>query len=258
MADQAGTNQDGGFHWRGYIFRPALGPTMFTVLGVVFMVFLGSWQVQRLFWKQDLIITRQSRFTAPLVTPLLANADSATVGEFEFYRVRLEGMFLHDHEMFLGARSLMGHLGYHVITPLRCADGSLVLIDRGWVPLDYKDPASRAATQIEGPVSLEGVIRADGRKSRFTPDNVPEENFWFYVDLPAMASYAGQDPFASWYVEASATPNPGGFPVGGQSKLDLPNDHLQYALSLYSLALALFVIYLIYSNKGAENGADIA
>jgi surfeit locus 1 family protein len=231
---------------------------MLTVLGVVFMVLLGSWQIQRLFWKQDLITTRQSRFAAPLVTPPPANADSATVGELEFYRVRLEGMFLHDHEMFLGARSLMSHLGYHVITPLRRADGSLVLVDRGWVPLDYTDLASRAAAQIEGPVSLEGVIRADGRKSRFTPDNVPEENFWFYVDLPAMAFYAAQDPFTNWYVEASASPNPDGFPVGGQSKLDLPNDHLQYALTWYSLALALLVIYLIYSSKDAENSIDIA
>ena len=258
MADQTGANQDGGFHWRGYIFRPALGPTMLTVLGMVFMVLLGSWEVQRLFWKQDLINTSQSRFAALLVTPPPANADSVTVGEFEFYRVRIEGMFLHDHEMFLAARSLMSHLGYHVITPLQRADGSLVLVDRGWVPLDYKDPASRAAAQIEGTVWLEGVIRVDGRKSRFTLDNVPEENFWFYVDLPAMASYVGQDPFASWYVEASATPNPGGFPVGGQSKLDLPNDHLQYALTWYSLVLALFVIYLIYNNKGAENSAYIA
>ena len=231
---------------------------MLTVLGVVFMVFLGSWQIQRLFWKQDLINTSQSRFAALLVTPPPANADSTTVREFEFHRVRLEGVFLHDHEMFLGARSLMSHLGYHVITPLRRTDGSLVLVDRGWVPLNYRDPAPRSVAQIEGLASLEGVIRSDGHKSYFTPDNVSEENFWFYVDLPAMASYVGQDPFASWYVEASAIPNPGGFPVGGQSKLNLPNDHLQYALTWYSLALALLVIYLIYSSIDEENSADIA
>jgi surfeit locus 1 family protein len=113
-------------------------------------------------------------------------------------------------------------------------NGLLKIADRCVVcdlDLSAEDSGDGAATQIEGPVSLEGVIRADGRKSRFTPDNVPEENFWFYVDLPAMASYVGQDPFASWYVEASATPNSGGFPVGDQSKLGLPNDYLQYALT---------------------------
>ncbi len=247
-ADNNGNDQGWGFRCHSFVFRPALTPTLFTVLGVAFMLFLGSWQVQRLFWKEDLISTRQSRFASVVVAPPAA-ADAAAIDQFEFNRVRLEGEFLHDHEMYLGARSLMGHVGYHVITPLRRADDSLVLVDRGWVPLNYKDPAPRMAAQIKGPVSLEGVIRADGRKSRFTPDNVPQDNFWFYVDLPAMAAYAGLDPFASWYVEADAAVNPGGFPVGGQSKLDLPNDHLYYAITWYLLALSLLVVYLVYSTK---------
>ena len=252
--DQDSTDQGGAGRLRGYVFCPAPGPTLFMVLGVAFMLFLGSWQVQRLLWKEDLISTRQSRFTAPVVAPPPANADAAAIGEFEFHRVRLEGVFLHGREMYLGARSLMGHVGYHVLTPLQRADNSLVLVDRGWVPLDYKDPAPRAAAQVQGPVLLEGVIRAPGRKSRFTPDNVPQDNFWFYVDLPAMASYAGLDPFVSWYVEAGAASNPGGFPMGGQSKVDLPNDHLQYAITWYSLALVLLVIYLIYSTtREGEN-----
>ena len=249
------TNSDGGFHFRGCVFRPALGPTLFTVLGVVFMLCLGSWQVQRLFWKENLISTRQSRFTAPIVAPPTATADPTIIEEFEFRRVRIEGVFLHDREMFLGARSLMGHLGYHVITPLRRADGSLILVDRGWIPLDYKDPTLRTAAQSRGTVLLEGALRTGGRKGRFTPDNVPKNNFWFYVDLPAMASYAGLEPLATWYVEAGDFPNPGGFPVGGQLKVDLPNDHLEYAVTWYSLALVLFVIYLIHSTKHEEKGA---
>jgi surfeit locus 1 family protein len=102
---------------------------------------------------------------------------------------------------------------------------------------------------------LEGALRTGGRKGRFTPDNVPKNNFWFYVDLPAMASYAGLEPLATWYVEAGDFPNPGGFPVGGQPKVDLPNDHLEYAVTWYSLALVLFVIYLIHSTKHEEEGA---
>lgn len=246
-----------GFHCHGYVFRPALVPTLFTIVGVAFMLFLGGWQVQRLLWKEDLISTRQARF-ATVIAPPPATAAAAAIDQFEFNRVRLTGVFLHDHEMYLGSRSLMGHVGYHVITPLRRDDDSLVLVDRGWVPLDYKDPTPRAAAQFEGPVSLQGVIRAPGRKSRFTPDNVPQDNFWFYVDLPAMAAASGLDPFASWYVEADAEANPGGFPVGGQSRVDLPNDHLHYAITWYLLALALLVIYVVYSTSREDTPGENA
>ena len=87
-------------------------------------------------------------------------------------------------------------------------------------------------------------------------DNEPDKNFWFWIDIPAMARFARVEDriVKEGYLEADATPNPGGFPIGGQTRVDLPNDHLQYAITWYALAVALIVIYFLYS-AGAV-GAD--
>ncbi len=224
-------------------FRLTLVPTLVTVPAVLAMLGLGTWQVERLEWKRELIASRTAHVTAPPIALPEAGADGA---ELEFHRVRLTGAFLHDREMYLGARSLNGNVGYHVVTPLERNDGSHVLVDRGWVPLERKAPETRPLGQLQGQVTVEGVIRTGGRKGRFVPDNVPEENFWFYVDVAAMAAHAGLGALPPFYVEAVAADVPGGLPIGGQARINIPNDHLEYAITWYALALALVVIYLLY------------
>lgn len=241
--------RDPEFRIGRFRFRPTLIPTLFTIPAVVFMLGLGTWQVQRLHWKQDLIADRTARLEAP---PIALPEASAGPAEVEFFRVRVTGVFRHEREMYLGARSLRGNLGFHVITPLERHDGSHVLVDRGWVPLERKDPGTRAAGQLDGTVTVEGVIRSGGRKGWFVPDNQPEENFWFYVDTDAMAAHAGLGAVAPFYVEAGAAEVPGGYPIGGQSRIALPSNHLSYAVTWYSLALALTVIYLLYHRVKEE------
>lgn len=224
-------------------FRPTLVPTLITIPAVVVMLGLGTWQVERLEWKRELIASRSARFAAPPIALPEAAADPT---QFEFHRVRVQGTYLHAREMYMPARTLNGNLGWHVITPLARDDGSHVLVDRGWVPLERKEPETRAPGQLEGRVTVEGVIRTPGRKGWFVPDNRPDENAWFYVDLDAMAAHAGLGPLPPYYVEAGAGEVPGGLPIGGQTRIRLRNEHLNYAITWYSLALALVVIYLVY------------
>ncbi|MGB8274334.1 MAG: SURF1 family protein [Alphaproteobacteria bacterium] len=237
-----------GFEFRvfGLRFRLTLVPTLTTIPALLVLLALGTWQVHRLHWKVALITERTERVTAPPVALPEAGADIAAL---EFRHVRASGHFLHDRELYMPARELKsGELGFQIFTPLIGEDGAVTLIDRGFVPLNKKDPATRQAGQVEGPVTVEGLIRRDGRRSRFTPDNVPEKNFWFYADIPAMARHAGLTNVRPYYVEADATPNPGGLPLGGQARIVLPNDHLQYAITWYSLAIALVVIYFVYHH----------
>jgi len=234
----------GGFQFRARIFSSFL-----IFLALLALLGLGSWQVQRLQWKTALIAERQERMSAPAIAPPGADADP---GEFTFRHVKLSGHFLHDKEMYLAARSLNGNLGYHVVTPFAGADGTATLVDRGWIPLDRKDPASRAAGEVAGTVTVEGLIRASQRGHWFLPDNQPAKNFWFYVDVPAMARHAGLAKVRPYFVEAGPEANPGGFPIGGQSRTELPNNHLSYAITWYALALALVVIYLVYHHVKPE------
>lgn len=227
-------------------FRPTLWPTVFSVPAFILMIGLCIWQVQRLQWKEALIAEREARVAAaPIVLPA-AGADPAGM---EFRRVRLEGAFRHDKELYLGARSLNGNPGYHVLTPFALTGDGTVLVDRGWVPIERKAPESRAEGQIAGAQVVEGLVRLPRGKAWMQPDNEPAHNMWFYVDLPAMAAASGADLRADLYVDAGPAGNPGGYPVGGQTRVALANDHLQYAITWGLLAAALAGIYVLYHLK---------
>lgn len=231
-------------------FRPLFWPTLFTVPVLLLCLGLGSWQVERLFWKEGLIAQRQAAVTAP---PAPAPRSLAEARAMEFHRVTDEGVFLHDKEIFLGATSEGGGQGYQVLTPLREPGGRVVFINRGFIPGEVKDPAKRAAGQIPGTVRVQGLLRLppDGRPGWFVPANRPDLNYWFWVDLPAMSAAAHLDRVAPFYIDADATPNPGGWPKGGVTRLALPNNHLQYAITWFSLAVALIVIYVLFHRSAA-------
>jgi surfeit locus 1 family protein len=235
-------------------FRPTLWPTVFTIPAVVLMLGLGAWQLQRLQWKEGLIAERAERISAPSI-PLPGPSDQ--VSGLEYHRVQVTGELLHGKEIFLGARSLNGNAGYHLVTPLRLDDGRVLFVDRGWIPLDRKEPGKRAAGQIAGRIPLSAVIRLKGVQNWLVPDNRPDLNFFFWMDLPAMARLTALPQAETrFYLEAGPAKNPGGYPIGGQTRVDLPNDHLQYAITWFSLAVALIVIYILYHRRAEHGVAD--
>ena len=232
-------------------FRPTFWPTVMAVPMVLLMLGLGVWQLHRLQWKEALIATIDQRIGAAAV-PLPAGNDIEPDG-WNYRHVRVTGRFLHDKEIHLLAYTERGNLGYHVITPLARQDGGYVLIDRGWVPTAKADPKTRPDGQLPGTVTVEGVVRHGWTQGWFVPDNEPAKNLWFFGDLAAMAKTAGVT-VPPILVEAGPAPNPGGFPIGGQTLVTLPNHHLQYALTWFGMALALMVIYVLYHRK-LERGA---
>jgi surfeit locus 1 family protein len=231
-------------------FRPRLVPTLFTVPGVLILLGLGIWQVQRLHWKEGLIAQRDAAVAAAPVDPPRTLAKARGL---EFHHVVAEGVFENDKELFLAAASDGGEPGYQVVTPLVMTDGRTMLVNRGFIPLELKDIAKRAAGELSGTALVAGLLRVPPaeKPSFFLPDNRPDLNLWFWVDLPAMARQAGIADPVPYYVDADKTPNPGGWPKGGVTRLDLPNDHLQYAITWFSLAVALAVIYVLYHRGDA-------
>jgi len=198
-----------------------------------------------MFWKQGIIDERQAGYSATAV--VLPERESA-IEPLMWRRVKVTGHFLHAQELHLAARSLRGNVGTHVLTPLVRDNGQTVLVNRGWVPSQLKDASRRAAGQIAGTVTLEGIVTPGSRKGWFTPDNDPSRGLWLWADLAAMAQTLGR-PLQPLVLDADDAPNPGGFPIGGQTRIDLPNDHLQYALTWYALAAALLVIFVLYSRR---------
>ena len=229
----------------GRWFRPRLWPTLVAALGCLVLIALGTWQFERLQWKEQLIAERQARLAAPAE---ILPADSVDWAAWDFRKVRAGGTFRHDLEQLFGAQAIGGQVGHHLLTPLVRPDGPAVLVDRGWVPADKAHPAARRAGQIERPVEVGGIARyrADDAPGWFTPDNKPAESLWFGYDLPAMEEALGLE-LLPVVIEADATPNPGGLPLGGQTRTELPNRHLQYVVTWYGLALALLAIYVAFS-----------
>jgi surfeit locus 1 family protein len=224
-------------------------PTLWSGIGLVILLGLGTWQLARLQWKEGLIAAREAGLhSAPTDLPATLAAASA----LEFHPVRAEGEFLNDHELDVNDVADNGTAGFEIVTPLRLTDGTVLLVDRGFVPTERKAPETRQAGELAGPVRVTGLLRiaSEGKPSWFTPDNDPARNSWFYVDIAAMAKAAGIDgPVLPFYVAADASPNPGGLPQGGRSVTDLPNNHLQYAVTWYALALALIAIYIRFARR---------
>lgn len=222
--------------------RGPLWRAVFVCAALAGLLALGTWQVQRLGWKTGLIAAREASLARPPVA--LSGIARARIMP-AFRRVRVSGEFLHDKEILLGPRTRSGAAGWHVITPLRLTGGGVVLVNRGWVPHGRKDPATRRAGLIRGPVRVEGLLRVPSAPGRFTPDNVPAKGDWYHVDIAAMASHLGLDDVAPYLIDAGPNPNPGGLPVGGQTIVRPPNNHLVYALTWYALAVVLLAIYII-------------
>ncbi|MGO4129523.1 SURF1 family protein [Inquilinus sp. YAF38] len=210
---------------------------------------LGVWQVERRAWKLDLIARVDQRVAAAPVAPpsdwARVNAD-----QDEYRHVRVSGHFLNDREAQVVASTVNGS-GYWVMTPLQTADGTVILVNRGFVPAENRDPSTRAAGQVEGPVTVTGLLRITEPKGGFLRSNEPAAERWYSRDVAAIAASRGLTDIAPYFIDADATPNPAGLPIGGLTVIAFPNSHLVYAFTWFGLAalLAFGVGYAIRSER---------
>lgn len=213
------------------------GLAVFAVLFAGFSA-LGVWQVQRLAWKQELIRQVDTRIHAdPVPAPGPAGFDAVTRQADQYRRVTASGPFLHDREVRVKAVTDLGP-GFWVVTPLADARGFTVLINRGFVPAERAAAETRAEGQVDGVVAVTGLLRITEPKGGFLRDNDPAGDRWFSRDVAAIAKAKGlQGAVAPYFIDADATPNPGGWPRGGLTVVRFANSHLVYALTWFGLAL---------------------
>lgn len=210
-------------------------------------VALGVWQVERRAWKLDLIARVEAGTRA---APVAIPQTGLDVRASEYRRVRATGSFLHDRETLVQALTERG-AGFWVLTPLRTPRG-VVLINRGFVLPERRDPATRATGQVSGPVTVTGLLRASEPKGGFLRTNDPAGDRWYSREVPAIAAARGIGRAAPFFIDADATPNPGGWPVGGLTVLRFNNNHLVYALTWFGLAgISLTALFLLLRRKPA-------
>uniref|UniRef100_W5KZ50 SURF1-like protein n=1 Tax=Astyanax mexicanus TaxID=7994 RepID=W5KZ50_ASTMX len=210
---------------------------------------LGTWQVKRRQWKLKLIedlqkLTTADRFHCP-------RSDPMELKDLEYRRVKVRGRFDHSQELYIlprspvdpereareaGRLSSSGETGANVITPFNCTDlGIKILVNRGYVPKKKISPDTRMKGQVTEEVELVGVVRLTEQRKPFVPQNNVEANRWFYRDLEAMAKVTGAEEIFLDVVLESTIP---GGPIGGQTRVTLRNEHMQYILTWYGLCTA--------------------
>lgn len=232
---------------KGARTRGLVPAALATLVAFSIMVALGNWQLERLHWKEGLVAAIESglkKEPAPLEEP----ADAWKELRREEYRpVTVRGRFLHEYERHLFATD-NGQMGWHIYTPLETEGGRILFVNRGFVPDALKEPSTRPDGQIAGTVTVNGLVRAPGVQGSFEPDRDPTKNVWHWRDLAGMIASMGIE--GAWtrmipfFVDATVEPvPPGGWPKGGATRLDLPNRHLEYALTWFGLAGTLLVVF---------------
>ncbi|HKY94388.1 MAG TPA: SURF1 family protein [Kiloniellales bacterium] len=237
----------------GRPFRPRLWPTLVALPAFLVLLGLGFWQLDRLAEKEALIATLQARWSEPAV-PLPASFDS--LDDWEYRRVLLKGRFLHEKELLFPGKTYKGTVGNWIATPFVLDDGRSVIVHRGWVPDKYLPRATRREGLPEGEVTVEGILRRGGWSGwdSLRPENAPAQNYWLWFDLPAMAEATGlANAQTEVYVMQLGDEQTGLLPIGLELDVDLPNDHLQYAITWLALAIALAVIYLVFHLRQGES-----
>lgn len=217
--------------------RAAAGLAVLAVLAG--FVGLGVWQVQRLAWKTDLIARVEARLQAePQPAPGPAEWPGLDRDSDEYRRVTLSGRYLPGGDTLVQAVTDRG-AGFWVMTPFQAEDGWRVLVNRGFVPADRRDPADWPPPQ--GPATVQGLLRLSQPGGAFLRRNDPEAGRWYSRDTAAIAAAQDLGPVAPWFMDAAAGPDPQALPVGGLTVVHFRNSHLGYALTWFALAMLWLV-----------------
>jgi len=218
------------------------------LIALAILISLGTWQVERLHWKEGLLADIAERRAAAPVPLADIEAMAAQGGDIEYRTVTATGRYINNKERHFFA-TWRGQTGYYIYTPLQLADGRYLFVNRGFVPYENKEPEMRMQGQLTDQQTVTGLARAKlpGKPSSLVPDNDVAKNIFYWKDLDVMASSVDLDKASviPFFVDADSTPNPAGFPIGGVTQVDLPNDHLQYAFTWYGLAVVLAVVVAI-------------
>ncbi len=230
-------------------FRPLPVLTVWTLIGIALLCGLGQWQIYRLHWKLGLIAAAQTRSHAPPV-PLQSLLDKPE-RKVEYTHAETQGTFIAGQRAYLFSQLEDGRIGFQVLEPLRLADGRVLIVDRGFVPQGDKDMPAASAPAPTGATQIEGLVRGEQKPNLFTAPTDPKNKIFYVRDIPAIAAAMGVSGALPVMLAEDRTGPPGTYPEGGHTKLTFRNEHLQYAVTWFSLAFVLLVMYFVYhKNRG--------
>lgn len=227
-----------------------LGQTLIATAGIIILCGLGTWQIQRMEWKEGLIAKLEADYKAggehrALFIPQSKLQELAREEQPITYGM-LEGRLLRKSSVLVGPRTLDGNRGYHLVTPLQMQDGAIILVNTGWVDDLWKDNTEeRLAFLPTGNITVQGVLRKPDWSS-FSSKNSPSNDMWFRADIAEIAEAKQLTVSYPFIMYAEAT-NPELHDVTPVNEHWLPrNKHLQYAIFWYAMAVTLLAVFGFY------------
>jgi surfeit locus 1 family protein len=223
--------------------RDIVGATVLAIIGTAILIALGAWQLERKARKEGLIADLNARLSvAPQSLP-----SSPEQPRDEFRRVKLRAQFLPGEQALVytagsALRPDVSGAGYWVLALARVDSGGVVVINRGFAAAGTKGVTPPAPP---GETEIIGVLRWPEQSGMFTPRDEPHHNLFYSRDPEAIARAKGWGAVAPYYIEQES-PQLAGAPRAGPLVVKLPNNHLQYAITWFGLALALAGVYLIW------------
>ncbi|MGE3148181.1 MAG: SURF1 family protein [Pseudorhodoplanes sp.] len=241
--------------------RGIVVPVIFAGLAFLLFVALGTWQVERKAWKADLIARITQRFeAAPQPLPPERTWTVLDATQAEYRRVAFRARFLpppsgdpRDAEARVysagsGLRDDVKGPGYFVFAPAKLSDGSIVVINRGFVP-GSPSADSQPQARPEGEIEIVGILRWPEQRGWFVPAYDPKNDLWYARSLFEMTSQKRWETTAPFYVEQESPMPAGGIPKPAALKPTLPDNHLQYALTWYGLAAVVVVMAALWFRR---------
>ncbi len=229
--------------------RRLLVPAVSTAVMMVLLLGLGTWQIQRLHWKEAILARIAAAERAPGIPlppdPALFTKVRVT-GTFDPARVAWFGADVHDTLQTTA-------LGADLIVPLLRPGHLPVLVDRGWVPTEPAYPYAKP----EGPVRIDGFIRLRDRPGPFVPANEPAQRRFYWIDPQAIGRSLGLPRVAPFVLVAMGDVPRGRYPMPARHLPQPPNNHLEYAMTWYGFALVLLIIFVRWTatNRGPSEEA---
>ena len=208
---------------------------VFVFLFIILFCSLGTWQLYRLQWKQDLI----NQISEGLKSTPIRYSKNIVVN---YQRVSLEGEYNFKNQIYLYSLNEKGQPGFDVITPFETKDKENVLVNRGWIRKELKKNLKINSSSSK----IKGLLREKSRKNIFTPKNDLKKNIWFSINLNEIKKITGKK-FSKYIVyledDKIEVPKP------KKITIDLPNNHLKYAITWYSISISILFYFLYFRKK---------
>lgn len=221
-------------------FKPGWTVTGLTFIALLILIGLGTWQARKIGPKSDLILKIENGLGVDAV-PLPVHLDAP--GSQEYKRFEFEGRVHAAKPAKIFAPNTKGKSGYHLYLPVKHKFGRWVMVNWGWMPFDTKElPDLRQGKMVK----LSGVLLANPKAGSFTPKNDPDQNVWYLADIFQLFDHFKLDEFYHFRIVADHQVDLGDLPLGGQVRVDIPNDHFEYMLTWYGLALGLLGVYVAF------------